>query len=64
MNKGKSQDLSELDDTTLEAEDMATHQENIPVPALFGTRLVAVRWITPALNMVTVLAPNTKPGKK
>jgi hypothetical protein len=34
-------------------ENLATNQQAVPLPYLAGTRLVAVRWITPALNKVT-----------
>jgi hypothetical protein len=53
-----------LDETTVEHEDLATHQENIPVPYLSGTRRVAVRWLDVALNMITEQAPDERPGKK
>lgn len=48
----------------LEEEEIATHQEAVPVPYLAGTRRVALRWITPASSMVTQIAPDEKPGKK
>ncbi len=64
MNKGRSQEPTETDKVPVEAEDMATHQETIPVPYLGGTRGVAVRFITEALDMVTVLAPDARPAKK
>lgn len=53
--KGRSQDI-EVDETTLENEELATHQEVIPVPYFAGEQRIALRWITPALNMVTVQA--------
>lgn len=34
-------------------ENVASNQQAVPLPYLAGTRLVAVRWITPALNQVT-----------
>jgi hypothetical protein len=43
-------------------ENVATNQQNIPLPYVRGTRLVAGRWITPALNRVTQTVPGT--GKK
>jgi len=61
--KGKA-NVGEYDPTTLEDEDLPTHQEAIPVPCLSGTRLVALRWISPALNMVAEQAPDERPGKK
>lgn len=45
---------TELDETTVEDEEISTHQETIPLPYLAGTRRLAVRWIDGALNMVTV----------
>lgn len=64
MSTKASKTPAELDDTTMEEEDLATHQETIPVPFVFGTRLVALRWISPALDMVTRQAKDDKPGKK
>lgn len=54
----------EVDETTIEDEDLATHQENIPVPYVAGTRRVAVRWLDTALNLITEQAPDERPGKK
>ncbi|MDI1336300.1 MAG: hypothetical protein PSU94_08985 [Lacunisphaera sp.] len=34
-------------------ENVASNQQAVPLPYLAGTRLIAVRWITPALNQVT-----------
>ena len=34
-------------------ENVATNQQQIPVPYLAGERLIAVRWQTPALNEQT-----------
>ena len=55
---------AEVDETTMEGEDVATHQETIPIPMISGTRLLALRWLTPAMNQVTRQAPDQKPGKK
>lgn len=63
-SKGKSQVASELNNDTLEAEDLATHQEAIPIPFICGTQLVALRWMTPALDRVARQAPQDRPGKK
>jgi hypothetical protein len=52
MNKGKNRP-EELDETTLEQEELSTHQETVPVPYVAGTQLIALRWISPALDMVT-----------
>ena len=43
-------------------ENVATNQQNIPLPYVRGTRLVAGRWITPALDKVTHAVPGA--GKK
>lgn len=51
MNKAKNRP-EELDETTLEQEELSTHQETVPVPYIAGTQLLALRWISPALDMV------------
>lgn len=43
-------------------ENVAGNQQNVPLPYVRGTRLVAGRWITPALNKVTHTVPGN--GKK
>jgi hypothetical protein len=43
-------------------ENLASNQQAVPVPYVRGTRLIAVRWITPALNQITQNAPGG--GKK
>ena len=43
-------------------ENVATNQQAVPVPYLAGTRLVALRWITPALNGIAQPAKGN--GKK
>lgn len=43
-------------------ENVATNQQAIPLPYLAGTRVVAVRWLTPALDKVTIQVPGG--GKK
>lgn len=53
----------ETDDLPLEDEEIATHQEAVPVPYLAGTRKIAGRWISPALNMLTKES-DTYPAKK
>ena len=35
-------------------ENVASNQQGVPVPAFGGERLLAVRWITPALDKLTV----------
>lgn len=64
MSSKTAQLPEEIDETTLEPETLATNQETIPVPYLAGTRLIALRWISPALDMVTRQAPDDRPGKK
>lgn len=56
-SKGRARP-EDVDETTLEAEDLATHQEAIPVPYLSGTHMVALRWISEATGMVTRQAPD------
>jgi hypothetical protein len=41
-------------------ENLATNQQAIPVPYLGGTRVIALRWITPATDEVTSMAPGGK----
>ncbi|MDP2227108.1 MAG: hypothetical protein Q8J78_06490 [Moraxellaceae bacterium] len=43
-------------------ENLATNQPSVPLPYLAGTRLIAVRWITPALGQIT--QPVKGAGKK
>jgi hypothetical protein len=43
-------------------ENVATNQQSIPLPYLAGTRLIAVRWMTDALNEVTQQASGGKKG--
>jgi hypothetical protein len=53
----------EKDDIPVEAEELATHQEAIPLPYVAGTRHIAGRWMAPATAMITKKAEGT-PGKK
>jgi hypothetical protein len=55
---------AEVDETTMEDEDISTHQETIPIPLISGTRNLALRWLAPAYDMVSRQAPDSKPGKK
>jgi hypothetical protein len=48
----------------VEPEEIATHKEAVPVPWWAGTRKIAVRWMTPAMLMITEQAPQERPGKK
>lgn len=43
-------------------ESVASNQQAVPLPYLAGTRLVAIRWMTDALNEVTQQVPGA--GKK
>lgn len=61
MNKGARS--PERDEVPLEDESLDTAQEAIPVPYIAGTRRIALRWISPALDMITREAPDDV-GKK
>ena len=61
--KGTS-DLGESDDLPVEPETLATSQESVPVPYLAGTRLIALRWISPPIAVFSVQAKDERPGKK
>lgn len=63
MSKGANVDL-EKEDWPVGEEEITTHQEAVPVPYMAGTRKVALRWISPAVDLVTVQAPDETPGKK
>jgi hypothetical protein len=54
----------EKDDLPAEEEEIATHQEAIPVPYMAGTRRIAGRWITPALDMIAKQTKDPHSGKK
>jgi hypothetical protein len=44
-------------------ESVATNQQSVPLPYLAGTRLISIRWISPALNEIVVqVAGNGKKG--
>jgi len=43
-------------------ESVASNQQSIPLPYMAGTRLIAVRWISPALDEVIIEVPGN--GKK
>jgi hypothetical protein len=60
----KSSKPPEREDLPVEEEEIATSQEGIPVPWQGGTRRLAVRWITPAFDMITKEAPAERAGKK
>lgn len=63
MSKGSGVEL-EKEDWYVGEEEVTTHQEARPVPIVNGTRKVALGWIAPALDMITLEAPNETPGKK
>ena len=63
MSKGANVDL-ERDDWPIAEEEVTTHQEAIPVPYIAGTRRVALRWVSPAVDMITIQAKDETPGKK
>jgi len=48
--------------TPFQAENIASNQQAVPLPYLAGTRVVAIRWISPALNEVTQQAQGSKKG--
>lgn len=54
---------TELDETTLEAEDLSTSQETVPLPYLAGTRKVGLRWLDGSLALIAELAPDESPKK-
>lgn len=39
-------------------ENVATNQQNLPLPYLAGTRVIAVRWFSPAIDQINVPAPS------
>ena len=43
-------------------ENVASNQQSVPLPYMAGTNLIAVRWITPALDKITFQV--TGAGKK
>jgi hypothetical protein len=53
---------AEIQLTPFQSENIATNQQAIPLPYLAGTRVIALRWITPATNEVTTQAQGG--GKK
>jgi hypothetical protein len=40
-------------------ENVASNQQSVPLPYLAGTRLIAVRWMSPALDEITHQAQGT-----
>lgn len=53
----------DVENDSIQEEEVSTHQQAIPVPYFAGTRKIAIRWITPAFNLVAIRAKNTL-GKK
>lgn len=43
-------------------ENVATNQQNIPMPYMAGQRLIALRWFTPAMDEKKVQVQNGKKG--
>ncbi len=52
------------DEVPVQEEEIATHQEAIPVPYLAGTRRVSLRWLTDATDMATKQSKDANYGKK
>ena len=61
--KGSRTDI-EKEDVPVQEEEIATHQEAIPIPWLAGTRRLSLRWITDATDMATRQAKDANSGKK
>jgi|GEM_PF-6167604 len=61
-SKGKSKLPTQND--IIEDEELATHQETVPIPMMSGTRIIALRWISPALDKIARQAKQDRPGKK
>jgi len=62
--KGSTSDIGQTAEAPLEPETLATHQEAVPVPLLFGTRSIALRWLTDPIDVFSVQAKDARPGKK
>lgn len=60
MSVDKSRKPVEL--VPFQKENVATNQQAIPVPYLAGERLIAVRWLTPTMGLVSKQADTQ--GKK
>lgn len=54
----------EPENTGVEDEQASTASEAIPIPMLFGERIIAVRWMSRVYNQRAVEAPASRPGKK
>lgn len=59
MNQNTTQKTEPL---PFQKENVSTNQQNVPLPYFAGERLIAVRWITPALNRITQKAASGKKG--
>lgn len=53
MGKGQTPIDLEADDVPVEEQDLSSAQETAPLPWFAGQRLVALRWLSPALEMTT-----------
>lgn len=60
MSVGRQPAKKEL--LPFQQENVASQQQNVPLPYVRGTRLVAGRWISPALDKITHNVPGA--GKK
>lgn len=60
----KSVQDPEPENTGVEDEQFSTANEAIPIPMVFGERLVAVHWLSRVYNQRAVEAPASRPGKK
>lgn len=63
-SSGTSYKAPKPDKTGLEEQTLSTAQEAKPLPLLFGTRKVALTWITPVYDQFVKDAPVKMPGKK
>ncbi len=48
----------------IQPEGLSTNQQTVPVPLWWGTRKIAVRWITGIKSQWAVEAQTARPGKK
>ncbi|HEV2207298.1 MAG TPA: hypothetical protein VG167_00870 [Verrucomicrobiae bacterium] len=64
MSFNTNKDLPVTQNVPIMPEQLATNQQTVPAPLWWGSRKIALRWITPALNQIAVQAPDTVPTKK
>lgn len=61
----KSADIPETADAgNVEADELATNQQAMPVPLFAGEAKFALQWICEPYNQFTREAPADRPGKK